>query len=523
MKEQTQASLLPPQNANDAGKKTLVLDLDETLIHSVFKPIEGSDMIIKIPDEVTDHEGNKYSLMNDIYVFKRPGVDMFLKRLARYYELVIFTASIDKYANPVIDALDKSNLCQYRLYREHCTYMYNVFIKDLKKLGRRMEDILILDNSPISYLFQKQNALPIQTWLDDKNDIELYKYLRPLEYLAKVDDVRTVITQIVDQDKNQINFEIFDEIATKNNKAEQDRKKIHSESRKSVNNRFGYSSMVEANSRRENSANRLDFKTTTLLSNHAKNLKYTSTPKQKKDFGQTQKNPRHETLNLEENDLRPRRVEDDSPKKPIFSAQYSAMGPKRTGIDLSSSKIKKHASTKNDPYDTYNELKHYSPKREGMRHNLSEKYMSATQKLEKTHKRGQRKYSNTGKPITPESNPIPKRNFSTTGKMISQKEKLIEETLHQKSKFGEEKSRANAIYRNQSAKPEYKSKAFNANTPIFSLKAKKSDIKKSNKHKFSTKAVKRKEIGLSENYSDVMNGNYSLNEDSLVMSKSKFV
>ena len=217
-------NLLPPQKGRDIGKKTLVLDLDETLIHSFFKPVEGADIIIKIPDEVTDHEGNKYALTNDIYVFKRPGVDMFLKRLSRYYELVIFTASIDKYANPVIDALDKNRLCKYRLYREHCTCMYNeqispkntflknVFVKDLKKLGRRMEDILILDNSPIAYLFQKQNALPIKTWLDDRNDIELYKYLRPLEYLAKVDDVRDVISRIVDQEKNQIDFEIFDEI-----------------------------------------------------------------------------------------------------------------------------------------------------------------------------------------------------------------------------------------------------------------------------------------------------------------------
>lgn len=174
-------------------------------------------MIIKIPDEVTDHEGNKYSIMNDIYVFKRPGVDMFLKRLSRYYELVIFTASIDKYANPVINFLDPSGLCQHRLYREHCTYMYNVFIKDLTKLGRKMEDILILDNSPISYLFQKQNALPIRTWLDDRNDIELYKYLRPLEYLAKVKDVRPIISKIVDQDKNQINFEAFDKIVLRYN------------------------------------------------------------------------------------------------------------------------------------------------------------------------------------------------------------------------------------------------------------------------------------------------------------------
>ena len=79
-----------------------------------------------------------------------------------------------------------------------------------------MEDILILDNSPISYLFQKQNALPIKTWLDDKNDIELYKYLRLLEYLATVNDVRDVISQIVDQQKNQIDFDIFDQIVSQN-------------------------------------------------------------------------------------------------------------------------------------------------------------------------------------------------------------------------------------------------------------------------------------------------------------------
>lgn len=159
---------MPPQLPQDIGKKTLVLDLDETLIHSVFKPVDDADILLQIPEDITDHEGNTYSIMNDIYVFKRPGVDMFLKRLARYYELVIFTASIDKYADPVIDSLDKNNLTRHRLYRDHCTFMYNVFIKDLKRLGRNMEDILILDNSPISYLFQKQNALPIKTWLDDK-------------------------------------------------------------------------------------------------------------------------------------------------------------------------------------------------------------------------------------------------------------------------------------------------------------------------------------------------------------------
>ena len=112
-----------------------------------------------------------------------------------------------------------------------------------------MEDILILDNSPISYLFQKQNALPIKTWLDDKNDIELYKYLRLLEYLATVNDVRDVISQIVNQQKNQIDFDIFDQIVSQNSLNVQNvrAKNTLSETRKLWSNRVEYNNMLEVN------------------------------------------------------------------------------------------------------------------------------------------------------------------------------------------------------------------------------------------------------------------------------------
>jgi len=335
--------LLPPQTPKDHGRKTLVLDLDETLIHSVFKPIENSDMIIKIPDVITDNEGNSYSLMNDIYVFKRPGVDMFLKRLSRYYELVIFTASIDKYANPVIDALDTSELCQHRLYREHCTFMYNVFIKDLTRLGRRMEDILILDNSPISYLFQKQNALPIKTWLEDRNDIELYKYLRLLEYLAKVDDVRPVITRIVDQDTNQIDFDMFDQIyngkgidlyldSTNSTlvKEHGKRKKISSETRKLVNHRFGYSSMLEqsemigmrkTSKAKSKSKNKMDNES--FLSKKSSKIGGKKSSKQTKSSSNTSNYLKKDSIDIKLSDYHTRGTE-DSHGTSIVSAQYSA-------------------------------------------------------------------------------------------------------------------------------------------------------------------------------------------------------
>ncbi len=70
------------------NKKTLVLDLDETLVHSGFKPFEvKSDIVLKIEFE------NK---IHDIHVLVRPGVEEFLEKMAKHYELVIFTASLSK-------------------------------------------------------------------------------------------------------------------------------------------------------------------------------------------------------------------------------------------------------------------------------------------------------------------------------------------------------------------------------------------------------------------------------------------
>ena len=69
----------------------------------------------------------------------------------KYYELVIFTASLAKYADPLVDIIDPEKHCAYKLFREHCTFMNNAFVKDLTKLGRNMQDVLIVDNSPVAY------------------------------------------------------------------------------------------------------------------------------------------------------------------------------------------------------------------------------------------------------------------------------------------------------------------------------------------------------------------------------------
>ena len=177
---------LPP---NKTGKKTLVLDLDETLVHSQFGPFDiQSDVVINIEIENEVH---------DIHVLVRPGVKEFLEKISKKYEIVIFTASISKYAGPLLDILDKNKLCSYRLFREHCTLINTSFVKDLKKLGRDLKDVVIVDNSPLAYLLNVENGLPILTWFDDKDDRELYRICPILEFLSLVPDVRDYIYKIV--------------------------------------------------------------------------------------------------------------------------------------------------------------------------------------------------------------------------------------------------------------------------------------------------------------------------------------
>ena len=177
---------LPP---NKTGKRTLVLDLDETLVHSQFGPFDvPSDVVINIEIENEIH---------DIHVLVRPGVKEFLEKLSKRFEIIIFTASISKYAEPLLDILDKNKYCSYRLFREHCTIINTSFVKDLKKLGRDLKDVIIVDNSPIAYLLNNDNGLPILTWFDDKNDRELYKICPVLEFLSLVPDVRDYIPRMV--------------------------------------------------------------------------------------------------------------------------------------------------------------------------------------------------------------------------------------------------------------------------------------------------------------------------------------
>ena len=187
----SQKLLLPPKPHN-LTKKTLILDLDETLVHSSFTPFEKNDIVLNV-----DFEGVIYN----IYVLVRPDAELFIKTVAQIFELVIFTASISKYASPLLDILDKGKNIKYRLYRDQCTFINGIYIKDLKRCNRSLKDLIIVDNSPIAYTFDSDNGLPIKTWIEDREDRELMKLVPILEFLSKTKDVRKFIDQFVYNNK----------------------------------------------------------------------------------------------------------------------------------------------------------------------------------------------------------------------------------------------------------------------------------------------------------------------------------
>ena len=147
-KNKVKPPFLPPLNTKKYTY-TLVMDLDETLVHYIEEE-------------------------NRAYVQVRPYADYFLSEMGKYFEIVIFTAAAEDYADIVLNELDKNNAINYKLYRKHTEQINGVFIKDLSKLGRDIEKVIIVDNNKDNFSLQPENGLHICSFLGDQNDDELY-------------------------------------------------------------------------------------------------------------------------------------------------------------------------------------------------------------------------------------------------------------------------------------------------------------------------------------------------------------
>ncbi|KAI9796918.1 MAG: Nuclear envelope morphology protein 1 [Candelina submexicana] len=185
-------------SSSKLAQKTLILDLDETLIHSLAKGgrMSTGHMVEVRLNTPVGFSGGTAGPQHPIlyYVHKRPHCDDFLRKVCKWYNLVVFTASVQEYADPVIDWLEQERkFFSSRLYRQHCTFRNGAYIKDLSTVEADLSKVMILDNSPMSYIFHEDNAIPIEGWINDPTDNDLLHLIPLLEGLQYVTDVRALL------------------------------------------------------------------------------------------------------------------------------------------------------------------------------------------------------------------------------------------------------------------------------------------------------------------------------------------
>ena len=164
-----------PKIDSEKYKYTLVLDLDETLVHYVEEE-------------------------NSAYVQVRPYADYFLKELSKHFEIVLFTAAEEDYTNIVLNELNKNNYIKYVLCRKYTEFNNGCYIKDLSKLGRDLSKVCIVDNNKDNFSLQPENGLFISSYYGEPDDDELHYLCDDLMKIIEIqpDDIRTVIKDIHD-------------------------------------------------------------------------------------------------------------------------------------------------------------------------------------------------------------------------------------------------------------------------------------------------------------------------------------
>ena len=177
---------LPPPRFPQYQKKTIIFDLDETLIHCI------DNLESEVPDivlNVTFPSGEVVQAGINV----RPYALDCLKEANKKYQVVVFTASHKFYADVVLDYLDpKRELVHHRLYRDSCFQTEDgVYIKDLRIITNRdLKDLVIVDNAVYSFGFQLDNGIPIIPFYNNREDEELLHLINYINTLAFFNDLR---------------------------------------------------------------------------------------------------------------------------------------------------------------------------------------------------------------------------------------------------------------------------------------------------------------------------------------------
>lgn len=172
--------------APDVNKKTLVLDLDETLIHSSDFPPHSDILYFKSGEP-------------EFFVHKRPGLDKFLDFVRENFEIFIFTFGDKNYAEPVLDTICPFIDNEHRFYRDSCETKQGRVKKDLSIFKRDKKNIILIDDSNNATTYNPNNTIRISRWKGSPQDDALINWLPPiLNECLIAEDVRKVIHKAQD-------------------------------------------------------------------------------------------------------------------------------------------------------------------------------------------------------------------------------------------------------------------------------------------------------------------------------------
>jgi RNA polymerase II subunit A small phosphatase-like protein len=177
-------------------KPLLILDIDETLIHTDSAPIEYEKHL----DFDFKFKGNSSKSL--YYTKKRPYLDEFLKFAFENFNVAIWTAAGAEYAEEILKGigLDKSKL-KFFYTQENCTiklsYDYSDYygvknLNKLKKKGYDLNRVLIVDDKSETAVNNYSNLIQVKPFTDDLDDSELLKLISYLETIKDEPNYRRI-------------------------------------------------------------------------------------------------------------------------------------------------------------------------------------------------------------------------------------------------------------------------------------------------------------------------------------------
>ena len=179
-------------------KKLLIIDLDETLIHTKFRNKDNYKELDVLTKKSKCYTRTfSYSDENYIYymdVFFRPHLKNFLNEVSKYFDLAIFTAATKLYADTIIDFIDPDNkFFLFRLYREACIpIQQRLYIKDLRIIkDYDPMNVILMDNSLYSFMNQPSNGMLVNSFFTNHRDNQLISAKNFLiNHIYPCDDIR---------------------------------------------------------------------------------------------------------------------------------------------------------------------------------------------------------------------------------------------------------------------------------------------------------------------------------------------